>query len=378
MSDPRPAAVQEAVAIAAAIRASNTELWTLYAFALAATALRTYSRVKFVGICDLRADDYLVWVAIALYTTLSTLAYVDINYGQGLANNGMIDAQRESLDLNSMEYDLRVFGSKVQVAGWTIYGCLICSLKLAVLFFYIRLTEGIGPWFRKRILAGFALVMGTWLACMITLYSGAISRPLLWVNLTASVLTDICLIMIPLPMLWGSGLKLSKKIASSFVLSAGIFVLICSVVKTSYLATASRKSSICPLSFPALSSALTSWPVKQDSVNGAQLAGAWGTREAFTSVVTTNLPMLFPLLKNWFRPLLSTFSSSKSSNTTGSNLTVFKTIGGSDGLRPRDIIPRKLEPASSKNKHDITLVQSDSQERIVDKGAYVREIEISA
>lgn len=143
MSDPGQSATQEAAAIATAIRASNTELWTLYAFGVAATALRTYSRVQSVGVRNLRADNYLVWLAIALYTTLSSLAYVDVNHGQGLANNGMTDGQRESLDLRSREYDLRVFGSKVQVAGWTIYGCLTCTLKVAVLFFYIRLTVSI-------------------------------------------------------------------------------------------------------------------------------------------------------------------------------------------------------------------------------------------
>jgi hypothetical protein len=33
----------------------------------------------------------------------------------------------------------RVFGSKIQVVGWTTYTCLICTLKMAVLVFYIRL-----------------------------------------------------------------------------------------------------------------------------------------------------------------------------------------------------------------------------------------------
>lgn len=34
----------------------------------------------------------------------------------------------------------RVIGSKIQVAGWTIYSALIWSLKLSMLYFYTRLT----------------------------------------------------------------------------------------------------------------------------------------------------------------------------------------------------------------------------------------------
>ena len=119
-----------AAAIAAALRTFNTELWTLYAFGVLVTILRTYARVKAVGVRDLRADDYIVWLAIVritgssgsftsasianagptpqfLYTTQSTLAYFAVNHGQGLANNAMTDAERAALSPGSTEYHLR-------------------------------------------------------------------------------------------------------------------------------------------------------------------------------------------------------------------------------------------------------------------------------
>ena len=55
---------QAAAAIAAAVRDFNTELWTLYAFGVAITVLRTYARVKAVGFRDLKADDFLIWLAV--------------------------------------------------------------------------------------------------------------------------------------------------------------------------------------------------------------------------------------------------------------------------------------------------------------------------
>lgn len=105
----------KAAAIAAATRAFNMELWTLYSFGVLVTVLRTYSRINTVGFKNLRADDYIVWLAIILYTTQSTLAYFAVNYGQGLANNSMTDAERAALDTESVEFALRVFGSKIQV-----------------------------------------------------------------------------------------------------------------------------------------------------------------------------------------------------------------------------------------------------------------------
>ncbi|EOO02314.1 hypothetical protein UCRPA7_2195 [Phaeoacremonium minimum UCRPA7] len=203
-----------------------------------------------------------------------------------------------------------VVGSKIQVVGWTSYTVLICILKMALLVFYIRLTEGLGRTYRIRIYAGIALVAATFVASVLTIYTacrpferywqinpnpggkssdvilqnptnaslfpdlcqGAVSKAIVWVTFASSVVTDIYLIMIPLPMLWGTSLKLVKKIASTVVLGAGIFVLVCSMLKTIF--------------------------VYIDPVNGAQLAGEWGTREAFVSVATTNLPMLFPLLRS--------------------------------------------------------------------------------
>jgi hypothetical protein len=68
---------------------------------------------------------------------------------------------------------------------------------------------------------------------------GAVALPIVWVTFISSVLTDLYLIMVPLPMLWGTTLKLAKKIAATFVLGAGIFVLVCSLLKTVFVITVS-------------------------------------------------------------------------------------------------------------------------------------------
>ncbi|PKY07657.1 hypothetical protein P168DRAFT_295382 [Aspergillus campestris IBT 28561] len=262
----------------AALHKSTVELWLLYTIGVTLTLLRTYTRVRAGGIGHLRAEDFLVWAGIIFYTAQTALAYSVGNVAHGLANND------------------RVIGSKIQVAGWTTYSVLIGSLKLSMLAFYIRLTEGLGYRYRGPVYVGFALVIGTMLISIITIFAAcrpfygywqinpdpgnacqaAVSKPVVWASFASNVSTDIYLILIPIPMLWISRLKLLKKVTTTIVFGAGLFVLVCAILKSVFVLT-------------------------EDPVNGAQLAGEWGTRETFAAVVTTNLPMIFHFL----RPLLS-------------------------------------------------------------------------
>jgi hypothetical protein len=52
----------------------------------------------------------------------------------------MTDEQRVSLSADSEEYRLRVGGSKIQVAGWSLYTLLLWLLKTCMAIFYSRLT----------------------------------------------------------------------------------------------------------------------------------------------------------------------------------------------------------------------------------------------
>ncbi|KAH6972115.1 hypothetical protein BKA56DRAFT_593736 [Ilyonectria sp. MPI-CAGE-AT-0026] len=349
-SDPTDSAAK---AIADAIHRSAVESWTLYSIGVASTALRTYARMRGSGIRGLRTEDYLVWIGIMFYTIQSSLAYSVGSIAHGLANNGMTDAERSALSPEDHEYSARVLGSKIQVAGWTIYSALIWSLKLSLLYFYTRLTDGVGERYRIRIQIGFGLVIATFVACILTVFlacrpfhkywqinpdpgnscQAAISKPIIWVSFAANVSTDIYLIGIPIPMLWQSGLKTIKKIAYTVVLSTGIFVLVCATLKSIF--------------------------VLVDPVNGAALAGAWGTREAFVAVITTNLPLLFPLLRAWFTPLFG--SMLRSSQKTYQTPSGFRTIGGGggDGQSRRNRKPPTANPITA----NITL--NDSEERIV-------------
>ncbi|KAJ4293830.1 hypothetical protein N0V88_005343 [Collariella sp. IMI 366227] len=276
MSD---AAAEAAAAAAAAARASDITLWTLYAFGVVITTLRTYARVKAVGWRHFETDDYLVWVAV------TCLGYGIGTHAHGMANNGLTDAERAALLPSDPEYHMREIGSKIQIAGWSFYATLMTTLKCAMLFFYFRLTNGLGSRYRNRVHGGLALVLAGWLASIFAIFlvcrpfprnwqihpnpgnvcQPAVSHPVVWVSYGANLFSDLYLLAIPLPLLWRSRLRLVEKIASTLILGAGVFVLVCATLKTVFIIV--------------------------DEVHGAALAGAWGTREAFVAVATTNLPM---------------------------------------------------------------------------------------
>jgi hypothetical protein len=102
------------------------------------------------------------------------------------------------------------------------------------------------------------------------------------------------------------------------------------------------------------------FPRLQDPINGAQLAGSWGTREAFVAVVTTNLPMTFPLFRSWLRPFFgSKFASTPKQYKTPNG---FHTIGGggtggqsSSNMRSRST----RRPSDGHPMDDLSITESE-------------------
>ncbi|KAK0715575.1 hypothetical protein B0H67DRAFT_490425, partial [Lasiosphaeris hirsuta] len=273
-----------------------TEAFTLLGIGLLFIGLRLYVRITTVGWKDLQADDYLMVVAAIAYSVETALAYSVGAYWKGLANNAMTDEERRLLNPSSEEYMLRVNGSKTQVAGWSTYTFLLWVIKAAMCTFYLRLTEGLE--FKMRIHIGFGLIVSTWLAVLFSILFGcmpfeknwqiypdpgnfcqpAISKIDIFVTVVLNVVTDLYLLSIPIPMLWRASIKPVKKAGLILLFSGGAFVTMAGILRCVLILT--------------------------NPVNGAQQAGSWAVRETFVAVVTSNLPMVFPLVKRWGRPLV--------------------------------------------------------------------------
>ncbi|KAI1398260.1 hypothetical protein F4819DRAFT_489745 [Hypoxylon fuscum] len=287
------------------------EDWTLFSIGVLFTVLRIYARVKHVGFKKLQADDYLVMVAMLqiFYAAETSLAYLVGAVAKGLANNGMPDKQRLTLDPRSTEYLTRVNGSKIQLAGWSTYSALLWSLKASLLTFYMRLTAGLGQNYIKRIYFGFGFLFASYLAATLNLFLGcrpfhrnwqicpdpgnlcqpAISSSVVWVYGSMNVITDLYLISIPLPMLWQSSLKPLKKFGLIIIFSGGLFIIVCALIRAIFIVT--------------------------NPVNGAQQAGSWAVRETFVAVITTNMPIVFPFIRSQVTPIFDSLVQSVRGST---------------------------------------------------------------
>ncbi|KAJ5764652.1 hypothetical protein N7533_003333 [Penicillium manginii] len=268
----------------------NTEAFTLLAVAIVVIGLRTTARWVMVGPRNFQADDYLMLLACVVYGLETGAAYMVGAWFMGLANNSITDEQRRTLSHSSEEYRLRVGGSKVQVAGWSLYTLLLWLLKTCMAIFYSRLTAGLIN-MRVRIHVAYGLIATTYIATICSILFGcyplhknwqiypdpgnhcqpAVSKIDIYVTVVLNVATDIYLISIPAPMLFKARLRWREKLELLVLFSGGLFVMMAGILRCVLILTA--------------------------GANGAQQAGSWACRETFVAVVIGNMPMIYPLIR---------------------------------------------------------------------------------
>lgn len=169
-------------------------------------------------------------------------------------------------------------------------------------------------------------------------------------------------------MLWGANMKLGKKVGLMVLFSGGIFVIACAILRCVLIVTVGL-SRLVILFYGQLLTALS-----QDPVNGAQLAGSWAVRETFVAVVTTNLPMIFPLFRRWLGPYISTWVSTlRSTQKLEETPHDIVTYGGGGGHGSRGRGGRT--PLNSNPITNITF--SESEERLAG-GADVKMQDLKA
>ncbi|GME54278.1 hypothetical protein GTA08_BOTSDO03595 [Neofusicoccum parvum] len=339
----------------------TTEAFTLLGVGVVVIALRTVARATSVGIGGFQFDDYLMLVAAVIYSLETATAYIVGGWWLGLANNGMTDEQRRTLDPASHEYHLRVGGSKTQLVGWSLYTLLLWTLKLCMCHFYSRLSSGIYH-LELRVKIGYVLIGVTYIATELSILLGcqpfsnnwqiypdpgnycqpAISKIDLYVTVILNVLTDLFLMSIPMPMLWGANLKLKRKLSLIVIFGGGVFVMMAGILR-------------CVL-------------IIQDPINGAQAAGSWACRETFVAVVIGNAPMIYPLFRRGIEKVYSTSGLSRVVHSSSRN----NEPRGSVHLRSSLSKPARRGKLRSVNAlpttfNDEAMAGWDSKERIIEE-----------
>ncbi|EXJ95996.1 hypothetical protein A1O1_01122 [Capronia coronata CBS 617.96] len=286
----------------------NTEAFTLLGVGALVVVARTVSRVYLAGFKGLWADDYLMPFATVVYGLETATAYIVGAWWHGLANNGMTDEQRRTLDPNSQEYEYRVNGSKTQLVGWSLYTLLLWTLKLCMTIFYHRFTQSL-EYMRPRILVAYGLVISTYLATELSILLGchsfhknwqiypdpgnhcqpAISRIDLYVTVILNVLSDLYLLSIPIPLLWKADVPLVSKLSLMFIFGGAVFVMAAGILRAAL--------------------------VIHDPIGGASAAGSWAVRETFVAVVVSNLPMVYQGLRRLTKAVATSSLFSKMSRS---------------------------------------------------------------
>ncbi|CEL09368.1 hypothetical protein ASPCAL12505 [Aspergillus calidoustus] len=266
------------------------ESWTLLALALALILLRIYVRWTQTGPGNFQLDDYLMPLAGAVFAVEVSLAYLVGAKYQGLTNSYMTSEQRAAIDPSSREYYNRVWGSKIQVAGWSLYAMVLWLVKFSLAVFYSRLTTGLNH-LPSRVRIAYLLLGVSYLAVALTIILScqpmhrfwqispdpgnicqpACSKVYVLVVMIPNVLTDIYLMSIPLPLLWTVRIGIRRKVTLMALFSGAVFVIMAAIIRAVTILTA--------------------------GADGAVSGSKWACRESFVSIIVSNLPIVQPLIR---------------------------------------------------------------------------------
>ncbi|KAL2802857.1 hypothetical protein BJX63DRAFT_413769 [Aspergillus granulosus] len=288
------------------------ESWTLLALALALILVRIYVRWTLTGPANFQLDDYLMPAAGVVFAVEVSLAYLVGAKYNGLTNSYMTDEQRAAVDPSSREYYNRVWGSKIQVIGWSLYAMVLWLVKFSLAVFYSRLTTGLNH-LPSRVRIAYILIGVTYLGVGLTIVLSCQPMHKFWqinpdpgntcqparsmvyvlVVMIPNVLTDLYLMSIPLPLLWAVRIGIRRKVTLMALFSGAVFVIMAAVIRAVTILTA--------------------------GADGAVSGSKWACRESFVSIVVSNLPIVQPLIRSGASKigLSGLFSNSGPSNYQG-------------------------------------------------------------
>ncbi|PFH62675.1 hypothetical protein XA68_12546 [Ophiocordyceps unilateralis] len=271
------------------------EAWAYLAISSAIVMLRLYARLRSPAGGGLHLDDHLMALVIPLFVAVVIIAQVIVTESGNLANNNMTPTQREQLDPLSVEFAMRVRGSQLHMAGWILYATLLWTLKFCWLLLYRRFGDRVGR-IKLKINLGVVLCASTYLIVVFVVVFAcrpidrnwqinpdpgdacypAVSKAQAAISAMANLGTDIYIISIPLPIVWGARISKTDK----------------TVLGTMFVACLVITMSIGLARFGLIIA---------NSSEDTSFVGAWSYRECFVAIVITNMPVLFPWTRQRLR-----------------------------------------------------------------------------
>ncbi|KAK1573961.1 uncharacterized protein LY79DRAFT_696692, partial [Colletotrichum navitas] len=224
----------------------------------------------------------------ALYTIVSTMGTLFVLVARGQHTSLLTHEQRETMP--ESEFAIWQYGSKNFIAGMCCYVTIVWTLKFNMLFFYKRLVKS--QWVEKVLFPLMGLVGLT--AVIIVLIIFLTCRPLnlMWQIrpdpgencvpqnkiyfysiLVMNVTTDLCIIIVPIPVISLVRASVWRRIGIYFLFSLGVFVMAASIIRV----------------------VLIFHPTGQFGP-GAM----WSIREDFVAIFVGQAPMIIPIFRKRF------------------------------------------------------------------------------
>ncbi|ODM15892.1 hypothetical protein SI65_08733 [Aspergillus cristatus] len=258
------------------------ECFAEYAIGTCFLLLRLFARVRMAGVCSLQLDDAFAVMAIIFFTLQTAIIYLLGVFGNNIGLNTVTAMQVPDSQVPKLE-----LGSKLAFMNWIWYMCYIWCLKGVLLCLYNKLTQGTRR--QHLVWAASAFCFLTWLVCILTHicictpitrnwqikpYAGdscTIRGPLYIVIAVMNVISDIIIILIPIPILVKLQVPLHRKAILTAMFSSGIFIMICTILRAYY---------------------------SLKSLTTLSIALGWANRECFVAAIVVSLPGIKPLFRN--------------------------------------------------------------------------------
>ncbi|KAH0557136.1 hypothetical protein GP486_005076 [Trichoglossum hirsutum] len=278
------------------------ETWSLYGVGMLIITLRICARIKRVGVRGLASDDYLMIVAGCFYTTLVSCLNA---IAQGGGSNLFLPEEFATFTEDDIKE--RIKGSKVVIVSEQAMLNVIYTVKVCMLIMYTRLTMGLKQQFAVKCIAVY--VACGWAASELAFFFAC--RPFngYWAvpppdpqcttlahyaicQATFNLSSDTMMLVIALPLFLKAQLPLKNKIALVIIFGMGSFVIVAAILTKVF-----NLSDVYDTRYMF-----------------------WYVREASTAVYVSNLPLIWPLLREWFPFLRSSSPASGYTKRTHSVL----------------------------------------------------------
>ncbi|KAI5861005.1 hypothetical protein GGS23DRAFT_578304 [Durotheca rogersii] len=314
----------------------NIEGYAEYAAGMVIFVARIVSRLLLVGFQGMTWDDAFTVIAATFWTAdLVILYYIGV-HGSSV---GQTFESADLLDDATVE-SFRI-GDKLTFASWVCYICLIWSMKGIVLWYYDRMTLNLwqnilGYWIRW-------LTLATFLTAIIFQFSLCTPIERAWqvkpypedkcvfrkenyiLYPILSIVSDIGIMAIPLPLLWQARLPIVRKLVLGGFIASGIFIIIATLLRTFY---------------------------SLGSLTDLLVATQWATREYLVTAFVVSAPAIKPLFSKrlWGMHTSSTKSSSYADRYGSGGSALRSTTKSSKGPSHSVVIESQTQGESSAGK----------------------------